>query len=241
MPFSDFEQGLEEAEWAGNVVDICPVGALVSKDFLYKARAWDLEHTPSICPNCSMGCNIEIHTRDNLVQRFKPRKNKEVNGSWICDYGRGRYEWLNQGGRIEKPLIKGRQEPGNGTQESLEWKDLLRGLAARLKDSGESVDVIASPVTSNEDVGAVLGLLKALGGGKILYRCPTSTEEIVLPGKEGLKRTNQLAPNADGLKILGAVNVGDGNGSGGLEDVSASNSIVLVLGDRLEDQKDNFA
>ena len=236
-----FEQGLEEAEWAGNVVDICPVGALVSKDFLYKARAWDLEHTPSICPNCSMGCNIEIHTRDNLVQRFKPRKNKEVNGSWICDYGRGRYEWLNQGGRIEKPLIKDRQEPGNGTQEPLEWKDLLRGLAARLKDSGESVDVIASPVTSNEDVGAVLGLLKALGGGKILYRCPTSTEEIVLPGKEGLKRTNQLAPNADGLKILGAVNVGDGSGSGGLEDVSASNSIVLVLGDRLEDQKDNFA
>ena len=236
-----FEQGLEEAEWAGNVVDICPVGALVSKDFLYKARAWDLEHTPSICPNCSMGCNIEIHTRDNLVQRFKPRKNIKVNGSWICDYGRGRYEWLNQGGRIEKPTMKDTHEPGNGTQEPFEWEDLLRGLAARLKESAESVDVIASPVTSNEDLGAVLGLLKALGGGKILYRCPTSTEEVKLPGKEGLRRTNQLAPNADGLKILGAVNVGDGSGAGGLEDIGASNSTVLVLGDRLEDQKDGFA
>ena len=54
-----FDEGLEQSDWAGNVVDICPVGALVSKDFLHKARAWDLEHTPSICPNCSQGCNIE--------------------------------------------------------------------------------------------------------------------------------------------------------------------------------------
>ena len=52
---------------------LCPVGALVSKDFLYKARAWDLQHTPSVCPSCSQGCNIDLHTRDNLVQRIKPR------------------------------------------------------------------------------------------------------------------------------------------------------------------------
>ena len=77
-----FDRGLEGATFAGNVVDICPVGALVSKDFLHKARAWDLDHTPSVCPNCSHGCNIELHTRDNLVQRLKPRENQEVNGHW---------------------------------------------------------------------------------------------------------------------------------------------------------------
>ncbi|HIF23740.1 MAG TPA: 2Fe-2S iron-sulfur cluster binding domain-containing protein [Gemmatimonadetes bacterium] len=67
-----FDEGLDGTHWHGNIVDICPVGALVSKDFLYKARAWDLEHTPSVCTSCSQGCNIELHTRDNLVQRLKP-------------------------------------------------------------------------------------------------------------------------------------------------------------------------
>jgi NADH-quinone oxidoreductase subunit G len=55
------------------VIDICPVGALVSKDFLHKARAWDLDRTPSICPNCSQGCNITLQVRDNEVMRLKPR------------------------------------------------------------------------------------------------------------------------------------------------------------------------
>ncbi len=65
-----FEDGVEGSPYAGNIVDICPVGALVSKDFLHKARAWDLDHHPSICPNCSQGCNIDLHVRDNLVQRL---------------------------------------------------------------------------------------------------------------------------------------------------------------------------
>ncbi|NIP82378.1 MAG: NADH-quinone oxidoreductase subunit G, partial [Gemmatimonadetes bacterium] len=59
-----FEEGLDGTHFHGNIVDICPVGALVSKDFLHKARAWDLTHTPSVCTSCSQGCNIEHHTRD---------------------------------------------------------------------------------------------------------------------------------------------------------------------------------
>ncbi len=101
-----FEEGLEGTHWHGNIVDLCPVGALVSKDFLYKARAWDLEHTPSVCAACSQGCNVELHTRDNLVQRVKPRENTDVNGWWMCDYGRHDYEWLNRGDRIEAPLVR---------------------------------------------------------------------------------------------------------------------------------------
>lgn len=92
-----FEDGLEGSLWAGNIVDICPVGALLSKDFLHKARVWDLDATPSVCPGCSQGCNIRIETRDNLVMRLKPRLNADVNSYWMCDYGRLNYEWLNRG------------------------------------------------------------------------------------------------------------------------------------------------
>ena len=67
-----YEEGLDGTYWHGNIVDICPVGALVSKEFLHKARAWDLTHTPSVCTGCAQGCNIDLHTRDNLVQRVKP-------------------------------------------------------------------------------------------------------------------------------------------------------------------------
>jgi NADH-quinone oxidoreductase subunit G len=92
-----FEDGLDDSPFASNIIDICPVGALLSKDFLHKARAWDLDRTPSICPNCSQGCNITLDTRDNLVQRLKPRHNPDVNSYWMCDYGRYRYEWVNRG------------------------------------------------------------------------------------------------------------------------------------------------
>ena len=102
-----FDDGLEGSPFAGNIVDICPVGALISKDFLHKARAWDLDRTPSVCPSCSQGCNITLQTRDDLVQRLKPRENLEVNGWWMCDFGRHNYEWMNRADRLEEPLVDG--------------------------------------------------------------------------------------------------------------------------------------
>ena len=74
--------------WAGNVIDLCPVGALLSKDFLNKARAWELDRAPSICPNCSQGCNAILETRDNVVVRMRPRPNDAVNKYFLCDHGR---------------------------------------------------------------------------------------------------------------------------------------------------------
>jgi NADH dehydrogenase/NADH:ubiquinone oxidoreductase subunit G len=97
-----FDHGVEGNLWAGNIVDICPVGALLSKDFLHKARVWDLDNNSSICPNCSQGCNIRIDTRDNLVMRLRPRANADVNSYWMCDYGRHSYEWMNVTDRIRR-------------------------------------------------------------------------------------------------------------------------------------------
>mgnify|MGYP001445681760 FL=1 len=232
-----FDEGLEKSDWAGNVVDICPVGALVSKDFLHKARAWDLEHTPSICPNCSQGCNIDLHTRDNLVHRMKPRINLEVNGHWICDYGRGRYEWLNRGDRLEVPVMN-----AEGRNTAMSWTTALEALKVRIGALGKSsVKAVVSPFWSNEDLGAVSRLVETLGGGSVVFRSARAEEEVVLQGYEGLARRKALAPNGQGAELLGCTRVGDDLGQGGLEDLMDHEGVVLVLGDALDDQPEDFA
>ncbi|MED5563435.1 MAG: 2Fe-2S iron-sulfur cluster-binding protein [Gemmatimonadota bacterium] len=232
-----FDEGLEQSDWAGNVVDICPVGALVSKDFLHKARAWDLEHTPSICPNCSQGCNIDLHTRDNLVHRMKPRINLEVNGHWICDYGRSRYEWLNRGDRLEVPVMN-----AEGRNTAMSWTTALEALQVRIGALGKSsVKAVVSPFWSNEDLGAVSRLVETLGGGSIVFRSARAEEEVVLQGYEGLARRKALAPNGQGAELLGCTRVGDDLGQGGLEDLMDHEGVVLVLGDALDDQPQDFA
>ena len=169
-----FESGLEGASFAGNVVDICPVGALVSKDFLHKARAWDLDHTPSICPNCSQGCNIDLHTRDNLVQRLKPRENPEVNGHWMCDYGRGRYEWMNRPGDGSSGLRWG--VAGNARRPSGRW--FWRRSPHGWRPTRPWVALVASPRLSTETLGTLtalaLGNRRALAGA-LSFAAPPKT------------------------------------------------------------------
>jgi NADH-quinone oxidoreductase subunit G len=231
-----FEEGLDGTHWHGNIVDICPVGALVSKDFLHKARAWDLTHTPSVCTSCSQGCNVDLHTRDNLVQRIKPRENLDVNGWWICDYGRHNYEWMNRGDRIEAPLLR-----DGGTSRAAGWKDALRGLLDQAASLDKpSVRAVASAHASNEDLGALAALVDALGVGEIVYRSPRADEEVALKGFPQLARRKDLAPNTTGANLLGMSRVGDDDASGGLEAVADHDGIVVVLGDALEDQPDTF-
>ncbi|MEQ9400040.1 MAG: 2Fe-2S iron-sulfur cluster-binding protein [Longimicrobiales bacterium] len=231
-----FEEGLEGTSWSGNIVDICPVGALVSKDFLHKARAWDLEHTPSICPSCSQGCNINLHTRDNLVQRLKPRENMEVNGWWMCDHGRANYEWINFGERLEAPLV--RTDAGS---RAMGWKDALGSLVARADElKGRPVLAVASPFASNEDLGALQALVDHLGGGSVVYRMPRAEAEMPMKGFPQLARRRDLAPNGTGADLLGMTRVGDDAGQGGLEKVDAHDGILIVLGDALADQGESF-
>lgn len=229
-----FEEGLDGTHWHGNIVDICPVGALVSKEFLHKARAWDLEHTPSVCTSCSQGCNIDLHTRDNLVQRVKPRENLDVNAWWMCDYGRHDYEWLNQAGRIEAPLVR-----TGGTSRASGWKDALTAILAKAAD-GASVKAVASPFASNEDLGALHRLVDALGGGDIVYRSARAAEEIPLKGFPTLARRKDLAPNTTAASMMGMTRVGSDDATGGLESVASHDGIVIVLGDALADQKPDF-
>ncbi len=231
-----FDSGLEGSSFAGNIVDICPVGALVSKDFLHKARAWDLDHTPSVCPNCSQGCNIELHTRDNLVQRLKPRENPEVNGHWMCDYGRNRYEWINRAGRLHRPAM-GREKERSGA----DWPGALEALAARLAAHEGEIAVVASPFCSTEALGTLSRLAGEAGEpSRAVFRSPRAQAEDPLPGFPLLVRRRDLAPNVDGARLLGYTRTGTDDGSGGLDDVAGHRGVLIVLGDDLRDQPGDF-
>jgi NADH-quinone oxidoreductase subunit G len=194
--------------WAGNVIDLCPVGALLSKDSLNKARSWELDHAPSICPGCSQGCNMSIDTRDNMVVRLRPRPNGEVNEYFMCDTGRLDYRWINRQDRVEVPLVR--------RGESLvaaDW-DIAIPAAAALLD-GKRVFIAASPNLSNETLFLLSRLMRANGGAGG-FTVPTGSE-APLPGVKDLSLRADRAANGNGASLLGfkrAASLLDGLGAG---------------------------
>ncbi len=226
-----FDRGLEGSPFAGNIVDICPVGALVSKDFLHKARAWDLDHTPSVCPSCSQGCNISLHTRDNLIQRLKPRENLEVNGWWMCDFGRHNYEWINRSDRLEVPLVRGK---------ATGWPEALKALLEALQAGKGGVKAATWAHASNEELGLLKALVAALGGGETVFRSPRAQEEVLLPGYPLLARRRDLAPNVRGAEVQGFTRVGDDEARGGLEALADHDGVLVVVGDPLAELDESF-
>ncbi len=128
-----------------NTVDVCPVGALTSKDFRFSMRAWELMSTPSVCNGCSTGCNIEIHHRGGKTYRLIPRHNEEVNGHWMCDEGRSTYHDLTRG-RLVGPVVDGM--PSN-------WKRALDTAALLIQnamtDDNGAIGVVLSPHRTNEE------------------------------------------------------------------------------------------
>jgi NADH-quinone oxidoreductase subunit G len=183
-------------EWSGNVVDLCPVGSLISKDFLHKARAWDLDKTASLCTGCSQGCNIMIDTRDDVVVRLRPRPNLEVNRHFMCDTGRMEYRWMNRGDRVEAPLVR-----LDGRVTAVDWDTAVERLAGMVRDLRGRVVVLASGRASTESLGWIMRLLEGrdvMGAVKI----PTG-HEAPLPGIPHLSLRRERAPNGDGARLAG--------------------------------------
>lgn len=206
--------------WAANVIDLCPVGALVSKDFLNKARAWELDRTASVCTGCSQGCNTILESRDNVVVRQKPRSNDAVNQFYLCDDGRLNYRWMNRPDRAEAPKIKVAD-----VLTLVDWEIAYGEAAAALR--GKRAYVVASPGLSNE----ALYLLKQIigkTGGEGVYRCATGPE-APLPGVSDLALRADRAPNVMGAELLGYVRR-DADVLGGLRD----GDVLVLAGDELE-------
>jgi NADH-quinone oxidoreductase subunit G len=189
------EQALDHP-WSGNVVDLCPVGSLLSKDFLHKARAWDLDKTASVCPGCTQGCNINIDTRDDVVVRIRPRPNLEVNRHFICDYGRLNYRWMNRGDRIEAPLVR------DGDRHlATDWDTALARLERVLRGASGSAVVLASARASTESLGLVRRLVDRFDVTAAV-QVPLG-DEAPLAGVPNLALRRERAPNLMAAELLG--------------------------------------
>ena len=180
--------------WAGNVIELCPVGALLSKDSLNKARSWELDRTASVCPNCSQGCNMIVETRDNAIVRLRPRANEDVNKYFMCDHGRLSYRWMNRQDRVDVPMVR-----SGAALTGTDW-ELAIAEAARLL-TGKRAFVLASPMLSNEALFLLSELVRGTNGAGA-YRMPQG-DEAPLPGVEDLALRPDRAANGRGADLLG--------------------------------------
>ncbi len=170
-----------------NTVDICPVGALTSKDFRFKMRVWFLKETRSVCTSCATGCNIIIGSREEKIQRYTPRENDAVNGPWMCDAGRLNYRWIGREDRLKDVFVRGQKST---------WTAALNELSDKLKKApAGSVAIVASARQTNEELWLLSKLKTKLGA---------ISDSIARTGAEDKLLVNaDKNPNINGARLTG--------------------------------------
>jgi NADH-quinone oxidoreductase subunit G len=159
-----------DSELSGNMIDLCPVGALTSRPFRYSARSWELSRRKSVSPHDSLGTNLTVQVKSDRVMRVLPRENEEINECWISDKDRFSYEALNSAERLLKPMVR-----VDGALREVEWSAALDYVAHALKDiarnhGAESIAALASPHSTIEELYLVQKLVRALGSGNVDFR-----------------------------------------------------------------------
>ena len=184
---SAFETGKFDNNYTLNTVDLCPVGALTSKDFRFKMRVWFLKETKSLCTSCGTGCNITIGSREGTVHRYEPRENDAVNGPWMCDSGRLNYKWIGRADRLKDVVVRGQKST---------WTAALADISAKLSSApAGSVAVVASARQTSEE----LFLLK-----KLAAKLGAVTDSIVREGEGDQLLVNaDRNPNTNGARLTG--------------------------------------
>ena len=172
-----------DSEMSGNMIDICPVGALTSKPFRYAARTWELGRKKSLSPHDSMGSNTIIQTKSERVMRVVPFENEDINECWISDKDRFAYEGLNSEDRLQQPLIK-----QNGEWLETDWQSALEYVASGLSGvkadhTEKAIAAIAHPMSSVEELYLLQKLIKALGSNDVETRLRQTdpTNDIAAP------------------------------------------------------------
>lgn len=202
-----------------NTVDICPVGALTSADFRFKARVWDMVSTPSIDITNGKGCSVDIWTRDNLVLRITPRENKNVNDVWMPDAGRTAYTIYNED-RVNKPQLM-----LDGAQVPTSWTNAVLTVHEKIAETkSDQILVIASAFSSMEDNFTLSSFFTKLGKGKVGFT------PHILPGfGDGFLITDDQAPNTTGLRMLDVTE----HTASSLSDAAKNAKLVIILNDDL--------
>ena len=185
-----------ENNYSLNTVDICPVGALTSSDFRFQMRVWFLKETKSFCTSCATGCNTIMGTREDVIYRQTPRENNAVNSSWMCDYGRLNFGYLQSDQRLLQPEIL-----SGDKLIAAEWKVAITHAAVQLKHfAGWEIALLASGRMTNEELWLTSQLAKTLGVDLVdIVPRPGPGDDILLSADRN--------PNTSGARVLGVTSV----------------------------------
>jgi len=162
------------SEMSGNIIDLCPVGALTSKPFRYSARTWELVQKDSIAPHDSVGSNIHVHVKGDRVKRVVPAKNETINEVWLSDRDRFSYEGIYSNDRLQTPMIK-----ENGNWNEVDWETALDAVKSKIQgviDSNgpEQIGAIASPSSTLEELYLLQKIVRGIGSNNIDSRLKQS-------------------------------------------------------------------
>lgn len=195
-----------KSEVSGNVIDLCPVGALTSKPFRFKARAWELQQYPSIAAHDCVGSNINMHTRNGEVMRVVPRENNKINLTWISDRDRFSYQGLYHPDRIRKPLVK-----VEGHWKETDWQTAIDIAVGKLQKTLSTHGVkqlaaLASPNSTLEEFYLLQKILRELGSSNIDHRLRQVdfSDQEFLPLFPGLEESFSELENADAIILIGS-------------------------------------
>jgi len=186
-----------------NVIEICPVGALTSREFRFRSRVWEMSFTDTVCPGCARGCNSIMGVRNNKILRIEPRENLKVNDYWLCDWGRlNTTKMVNDEElRITSPML--RLDESSLEKEVLidvNWDEAISKSISYLKKYERSeIMFVASPFSTLEDNFALKKFAKEIYGSDSIFYIPLIDENF---GDDILRKSDKT-PNANGLKLLG--------------------------------------
>jgi NADH-quinone oxidoreductase subunit G len=195
-----------DSKFSGNTTDICPVGALTSSDFRFKARVWELRSVPSVCNHCSVGCNITLDMRYDDLMRVMPRENDNVNEIWTCDKGRYGMRYFGSRERLKNPLIR-----RNNQWAEVTWDEAFQYVADRLtliraSAGAGALGGLAGAKLPNEDLYLFQRLFReVLGSNNLDHRNGTPDEPSVLddlPNAVGVGKGTNLMSLGKGTSVL---------------------------------------
>jgi NADH-quinone oxidoreductase subunit G len=197
-------------DYSMNTADICPVGALETKDFHHRLRIWFLKKTPSVCPSCSHGCNITIQHYRNHIWRIMPRRNDAVNDTWMCDHGRLNYQFAHDTDRLRLPLVR-----RDGELRVCHWDEAVHAAAQLLRDTvrahgPKKIGLLASAHLTNEECFRLAQLADVLGLVHVDTVVPMgAADQFLIEAEKAANamgaRDMGLVPRPGGLDVRGII------------------------------------
>ncbi len=195
-----------DSELSGNVIDLCPVGALTSKPYRYQARPWEMQDNDSVALHDSVGSNLNVQTRFGNVLRVLPRENDDVNECWISDRDRFSYEGLSGEDRLARPMVK-----RNGSWQEVEWQEALEfvadGLRRIINSHGVAeIGALASPSSTLEEFYLIQKLMRGLGSGNIDHRLRQLefSDDDIAPSMPWIGQSINEFADSDAVLLIGS-------------------------------------